>query len=422
MIQRARATAADPAGQVTEKTPRKPTGKTHHKAVGKTHEPSPLDWLGGMSRRQFMTEYWQRKPLLVRQAIPGFVPPVSRDDVFALAAREDVESRCVVSERPDGQPWSLRRGPFAKRALPSVRQPGWSLLVQGVDSLHDEVAELKQAFNFIPSARMDDVMISYATDGGGVGPHFDSYDVFLLQAQGQRRWRIGPQRDLRLREDLPLKILSHFKPEAEWVLEPGDLLYLPPRYAHDGIAIGECMTWSIGFRAPLQDELAQELLARLADRAADELTTTLYQDAGQVATAKPAQIPANLQSFARGAAEALLQQPRLLDQCLGEYLTEPKPQVWFDAPARAQRLGPRDGVKLDRRSQMLYDRSHIYLNGESWRAAGDDARWMRRLADVRALSAAELGQASEGVRQLLSDWLMAGWLHRVSSNTRMTQR
>ena len=393
MIQRVRSAAAD----------------TPHRALGQV----PPDLLGGLSPRRFMAEYWQRKPLLVRQAIPGFVPPVGRDDLFALAARDDVESRCVIAERDESQSWSLRRGPFGKRSLPSVRQPGWSLLVQGVDIEHEGVAGLKQALNFIPAARLDDVMISYATDGGGVGPHFDSYDVFLLQAHGRRRWRIGPQRDLRLRDDLPLKILSQFKPETEWVLEPGDLLYLPPCYAHDGIAIGECMTWSIGFRAPRQDELAQELLARLADRAGDELADTLYQDAEQTATAKPALIPANLQSFAHAAVQTLLRQPRLLDQCLGEYLTEPKPQVWFDAPARAPRLGRGDGVKLDRRSQMLYDRSHIYLNGESWRAAGEDAHWMRRLADRRELTSAELMRTSEAVRELLSAWLATGWLCRI---------
>jgi 50S ribosomal protein L16 3-hydroxylase len=247
-----------------------------------------------------------------------------------------------------------------------------------------------------------------------VGPHFDSYDVFLLQAHGRRRWRIGPQRDLRLKEGLPLKILSHFKPVDEWVLEPGDMLYLPPRYAHDGIAEGECMTWSIGFRAPRTDELAQELMARLADRAGEELADTLYQDPAQQATVRPAQMPAELQSFAHAAVAGLLRQSRLLDQALGEYLTEPKPQVWFDAPATPVRLGRRDGVQLDRRSQMLYDRAHIYLNGESWRAAGEDARWMRRLADQRQLSADELTQTSSQVRDLLTDWLSAGWLRRIA--------
>lgn len=373
----------------------------------------PIQLLGGLSVKRFMAEYWQRKPLLVRQAIPGFIPPLGRDELFQLAAREDVESRCVMTERDDGQPWSLRRGPFGKRALPSVREPGWSLLVQGVDLHHEWVARLKQSLSFIPAARLDDVMISYATDGGGVGPHFDSYDVFLLQAHGRRRWRIGPQRDLRLREDLPLKILSHFKPEAEWVLEPGDLLYLPPRYAHDGIAEGECMTWSVGFRAPRQDELAQELLARLADQASDELPDTMYQDAGQAATPQPARMPVALQQFAQAAVRALAQQPQRIDQALGEYLTEPKPMVWFDVPAKPLRLGPRHGVRLDRRSQMLYDRTHIYLNGESWRAGGSDARWMRQLADQRELTGADMQQVSSAVKDLLQDWLDAGWLHRV---------
>jgi len=360
-----------------------------------------------------MQRHWQRKPLLVRQAIPGFSPLLTRQALFSLASEPQVESRLVMGEDGGRRDWHMRRGPFQRRQLPALSEPDWTLLVQGVDLHHDGVAALMHQFRFLPDARLDDVMISYATDGGGVGPHFDSYDVFLLQAHGRRRWRIGPQRDLRLREDLPLKILSHFKPEAEWVLEPGDLLYLPPRYAHDGIAQGECMTWSIGFRAPRQDELAQELLARVAEGASEALANTMYQDASQAATSRPAQMPVALQSFARDAVQALLKQPRLIDQALGEYLTEPKPQVWFEAPARTPRIGPRHGVRLDRRSQMLYDQAHLYLNGESWRAAGSDARWMRRLADQRELSAQELSQVSDAVRTLLQEWVNSGWLHRV---------
>ncbi len=374
----------------------------------------PIDLLGGLSPRQFMAEYWQRKPLLVRQAIPGFVPSVDRDELFRMASREEVESRCVVSEPGADPAWSLRTGPFRRRDLPPLRQPGWSLLVQGVDIHHDSVAELKRALNFIPSARLDDIMISYASDGGGVGPHFDSYDVFLLQAHGQRRWRIGAQRDLRLREGLPLKILSHFKPEEELVLEPGDMLYLPPRYAHDGIAEGECMTWSIGFRAPRRAELAQEIMGRLADLARENLSDAMYQDAGQLPTRQSARVPEGLQSFAIEAVSELMKKPAFLQQVLGEYLTEPKPQVWFDSPKDAQTtptLRRGKGVRLDRRSQMLYDRTHIYLNGESWKASGDDARWMRRLADNRALSSAELKQVSADVLDLLNDWLSAGWVH-----------
>src|SRR4051812_29628886 len=215
--------------------------------------PTPL--LGGLTPAQFMRRHWQRKPLLVRGAIPEMRPLLSRAQLFGLAGKEGVESRVVAQQRGK---WDLRRGPFARRSLPAAAQARWTLLVQGVD-LHDERAhELLQRFAFLPHARVDDLMISWASDGGGVGPHFDSYDVFLLQVQGKRRWRIGRQKDLALRDDMPLKILANFEPEEEHVLEPGDMLYLPPRWAHDGIAVGECQTYSIGFRAPSRSEIARE--------------------------------------------------------------------------------------------------------------------------------------------------------------------
>ena len=207
----------------------------------------PLALLGGLTPAQFMRQYWQKKPLLVRQAIPGFKALLPRADLFALASQEGVESRLV--QQTEGA-WKFQHGPFTRRALPPLQRPHWTLLVQGVDLHNDSVHALMQQFRFVPDARLDDVMISYASDGGGVGPHFDSYDVFLLQAHGQRRWRIGRQKDLSLRDDVPMKILSHFEPEEDWVLEPGDLLYLPPRWAHDGVAVDACMTYSVGFRAP----------------------------------------------------------------------------------------------------------------------------------------------------------------------------
>ena len=200
----------------------------------------PLPLLGGLSPARFMQRHWQKKPLLVRQAVAGIKPLLSRAELFALAADAAVESRLIV-RGADG--WQLKRGPLARRALPPLAQRDWTLLVQGVD-LHDERAHaLLQQFRFVPDARLDDLMISYASDGGGVGPHFDSYDVFLLQTHGRRRWRIGRQKNLSLVEGLPLKILADFQPEQEHVLEPGDMLYLPPRWAHDGVAEGECMTY-----------------------------------------------------------------------------------------------------------------------------------------------------------------------------------
>jgi 50S ribosomal protein L16 3-hydroxylase len=364
-----------------------------------------LPLLGGLSPAQFMKRHWQKKPLLVRGAVPGFAPLLSRTELFALASREDVESR-LVAQTPQG--WQFRRGPFARRALPPFARPRWTLLVQGVD-LHVPAAhDLLAQFRFVPEARLDDLMISYATEGGGVGPHFDSYDVFLLQAQGQRRWRIGRQKDLSLREDVPLKILSSFVPEVEYVLEPGDMLYLPPEYAHDGIAQGECQTYSIGFRSPGRGELARELLQRVADDAGDILGEAVYPDPKQRATATPGAVPRQLQRFARDALKAAVRDPLALDRALGEYLTEPKPSVWFEAAARASTKGD---ARLDARSRMMYDENHVFINGESWRASGADAVLMRVLADRRALPSADIARASADARSLLASWAEAGWLH-----------
>ncbi|WP_432726237.1 JmjC domain-containing protein [Variovorax sp. W6] len=375
------------------------------------NEPLPL--LGGLSAAQFMRRHWQKKPLLVRQAIPAMVPPIERSELFGLAEREDVESRLI---RHGKAGWSLKHGPLARRALPPLKQPAWTLLVQGVDLHHEGVHELLRQFRFLPDARLDDLMISYASDTGGVGAHFDSYDVFLLQAQGRRRWSIGKQSDLRLQPGLPLKILENFEPEQTFVLEPGDMLYLPPRYAHDGVAVGDdCMTCSIGLRSSALGELGADLLARMAQAYAEDLEgagpaeLARYRDPTQPAVDAPAAMPAALQGFARKAIEAALRDADAVDRALGESLTEPKANVWFgeggEAPDAMQH------VKLDRRTRMLYDARHIYINGESFRAGGADATLMRKLADRRALGPRELARASEGALALLGEWCEAGWLH-----------
>jgi 50S ribosomal protein L16 3-hydroxylase len=251
-------------------------------------------------------------------------------------------------------------------------------------------------------------MVSYASDGGGVGPHFDSYDVFLLQAHGQRRWRIGRQKNLDLQPGMPLKILSDFHPEEEFVLDAGDMLYLPPRYAHDGIAQGECMTYSIGFRSPAAGELAQEILQRLAEQACDEVGDTLYRDPNQVAQEQCAQIPVGLVQFAREALEKSLRDPKALNRALGEYLSEPKAQVWFDGGQ--SQLDGTESLRLDRRTQMLYDEDHVFINGESFLAKGRDAALMRVLAEQQRLSESQMKQLSAGARDLLAQWVEDGWL------------
>ena len=370
---------------------------------------TPLALLGGISPAQFMRTYWHKKPLLVRQAIPGFKPLLSRSELLDLAGQDGVESR-LVQQQGGGQ-WSPAHGPFSRRRLPALKQPGWTVLVQGVD-LHVQAAhELLQPFRFIPDARLDDLMISFATDQGGVGPHFDNYDVFLLQAHGKRRWRIGRQKNLSLQPDVPLKILTHFEPEEEYVLEPGDMLYLPPMWAHDGIAEGECMTYSVGFRSPKQDELARELFLRLSDAPDECPKDVVYKDPKQTAVAHPGEIPAALLDFARQALEKALAEPLALERALGETLSDPKPGVWFEP---ADDFGLIENVRLNQRTRMLYDAQHIFINGESYLAAGRDAELMRQLADTRQLSSAEVQQLSDDALQLLSSWVDAGWAHSTA--------
>ncbi len=374
-----------------------------------------------------MRRHWQKKPLLIRQAVPGVQAPLDRAALFALAGEEAVESRLIVQQRlaqaqvgkvgkgakaaaavADDAGWSLKHGPLNRRSLPPLTQPGWTLLVQGLD-LHVPAAhELLQRFRFVPDARLDDLMISYATDGGGVGPHYDSYDVFLLQVHGQRRWRVGKLKDDSLQPDVPLKILSHFEPEEEHLLEPGDMLYLPPMWAHDGVAQGECMTCSIGFRVPEATELAREVLIRFVEELDSEAPRRLYRDPKQEATETPGLIPDALEAFAADAIERLLKDRDGLRSALGEILTEPKPRVWFEA---GEPLPEGVGVRLDARTRMVYDGQRVFANGESWRAAGQDARHLRELADQRWLSAKTVARASATLRELFNQWSEDGWLH-----------
>jgi 50S ribosomal protein L16 3-hydroxylase len=368
------------------------------------HAPTPL--LGGLSPARFMRRHWHKRPLLVRQAMPAVAPPIERRALFDLAAQEGVESRLV---QQDGERWQARQGPLPRRVLPPLARPGWTLLVQGLDLHVDAAQALLTRFDFVPAARLDDLMLSYASDGGGVGPHIDSYDVFLLQVAGRRRWRHGRCERPRLRDDVPLKMLAGFEAEADAVLEPGDMLYLPPGWAHEGVAVGgDCMTASIGFRAPTHAELAAAVLTRLAE--VERPSARRYRDAGQRATAQPGAVPAALSRCAHAAATSALAAPGAIDRALGEWLTEPKPQVWFDAAPRA-RLHTGRALALDRRSRMAYDARDVFVNGESFRAGGRDARLLRELADRRRLDARAAGTLSVAARGVVAEWLAAGWLH-----------
>ena len=364
--------------------------------------------LGGLTPAAFLRDYWHKKPLLIRQAIPGFAAPVAAESLFELAARDDVESRLITHFKK----WEMHKGPFPE--LPSRKRKDWTLLVQGVN-LHSDAADtLLRRFNFIPDARLDDLMISFAGDGGGVGPHFDSYDVFLLQAQGERRWRIGAQRDLSLVDGVPLKILRRFEPEQEFVLQPGDMLYLPPHYAHDGVALGECMTCSIGFRAPSYQELGMAFLEFMADSI--DLPGR-YADPDLAPAAHSAEISRTMLQKVAGELNRVRFTEDDVAIFLGEYLSEPKAATFFDAPERALGMAPfakravKNGISLSRKTQMLYRGRHVFINGESFQVNAPDKAVLSLLANRRRLDGVDVISASHDVMEAFHTWYEDGWLH-----------
>lgn len=365
----------------------------------------PLVLLGGLSAEQFMKRYWQKKPLLIRQAVPHMTPLLSRAQLFEMAARDEVQSRFIQRKKDK---WLMAHGPLARRSLPTLKTDDWTVLLQSVDLHHAGARALMDQFRFIPDARLDDLMISYATHGGGVGPHFDSYDVFLLQVQGTRQWRIGRQSDLRLKEGLPLKILATFEPEVTYDLEPGDMLYLPPRYAHDGVAIGECMTYSVGFRAPGESELAGQLIARMAETPFERPGhEKAFSDPSRPATSTPALLPSDMLAFAEAAIAKVLLDKKALRRALGEYLTEPAANCWFDSGRWPVQPGR---VQLASKTKMIYLGFDIFINGDSLVGSGQDLVLMKRLANQRYLSANDLNSASSDVQSTLQEWCELGWL------------
>ena len=367
-----------------------------------------LPLLGDLTPAQFLRDYWHKKPLLIRQAIPGMKAPVSIDALTKMASENFVESRLITNL--DGQ-WDMQHGPLTE--LPARTQDGWSMLVQGVNLVDAKADALLRQFRFIPDARLDDLMISFATDGGGVGPHFDSYDVFLLQAHGKRTWRISAQKNLELVEGMPLKILKNFVADEEYVLEPGDMLYLPPHYAHDGVAIGECMTCSIGFRSPSYQELGEAFLQFMADSI--DLPGR-YADPDLALSNKPAEIPRHMLDTVIDEMNKVRFDEQDVTIFLGEYLSEPKHNVFFTGPAKPLTMGRfidtigKRGVALSLKTQMLYRGKHVFINGESFAVGRADKGVLEPLANLRALDGAAVAGASDDVVEALYTWYQDGWL------------
>ncbi len=287
---------------------------------------------GGLSAADFLREYWQKKPLLIRQSMPGFQSPVTPKELVTMACDEEVESRLVLEEGGT-QPWQLRHGPFTAEDFNALPDTHWTLLIQEMNKHLSEAAGLMARFDFIPSWRVDDIMVSFSPPHGSVGPHIDSYDVFLLQAEGRKRWQIA-SRDhsgVAFLPDLELRILSEFIPEQEWVLEPGDMLYLPPGTAHHGIALDQGQTWSVGFRAPSHADMLSAMLEQAIGSLDPEAH---YRDPDLIPAPHPAEITAEVLSHVQQVVLALTDSVDTAEW-FGRLVTENRSGLGPEPPATA---------------------------------------------------------------------------------------
>ena len=378
----------------------------------------PLQLLGGITAREFLRDYWQKKPLLIRQAIPDFESPIDADELAGLALEEEVESRLVIEHGE--RPWELRRGPFAEDAFSTLPEREWTLLVQAVDQFVPEVAELLEHFRFLPSWRIDDVMISFAAPGGSVGPHFDNYDVFLLQAQGKRNWKIGQMcsSESPLLQHADLRILAEFEESAEWVLEPGDMLYLPPRLAHFGIAEDDCMTYSVGFRAPS----AAEVLTHFTDFLSQYLTDEeRYTDADAQPVNDPHQIQGDALDRLKGLLAEHMSDERMLLTWFGQFMTEPR----YPELVAGEELGEEDFINSLQDGAILVrnpsarlawsevdDDVLLFASGQSRYLPGKLRELLKLVCSADALHSENLGEwlADEDGRDLLCELVKQGSL------------
>lgn len=381
----------------------------------------PVAWLGGLTPKQFMSRYWQKQPLLVRGAFTKFKPPVSIAEVLGLCTNDLAQSRLVRRQPAGGKKksadWTLEHGPFRRKDLPKITDPNWTVLVQQVNTLLPAADRFMDAFRFIPEARLDDLMISVAGPDGGIGAHIDSYDVFLIQAAGQRRWEIARQVDNALQPNVPLKILQTFRAQHDWVLDAGDLLYLPPNIAHRGTAVGGgCMTWSVGFRAPSHLSLADQAWAQHLDGLAD----ADWQDPWLSATERPGEIPTRLlHALTRKVIEAFPGR-KAVQIAVAQVLSEPAPTAVFTAPKRPPSLAAfhsqacSRGLRLSPASRLLYADGDFFMNGTRIarplrKSAG---LLLEHLADTRGLSASDMERGSRDAEllALLHGMHRDGWI------------
>jgi 50S ribosomal protein L16 3-hydroxylase len=375
--------------------------------------PTQLGKLGQLDAKQFLERHWQKKPLLLRRAFADFSCPIDKKQLLALAESPQTESRLVLERsRPA---FRVEHGPFAKSRWRQLPKSHWTVLVQDVDKHLPQVARLIEPFTFLPRWRIDDIMISYATPHGGVGPHYDNYDVFLLQGVGKRRWRLGPTpKRPALLGGTELRVLENFSPTREIVVEPGDLLYLPPHVAHHGIAETECITLSIGFRAPSQRELMFAWVEELLQRSDDSLR---YQDPDLRQVFHSGEIDEKaLRRLQDLLQPALRLDPRHFVRWFGRFVTEPKPQLARQRAAvrRATKLGIVERSPGTRWAFTAKPRLWLFVDGKDWQLPSKLESLVAALCDHPTLDLSQFKSQSRdsSFRALLDDLFERGLLQR----------
>jgi 50S ribosomal protein L16 3-hydroxylase len=351
----------------------------------------------------FLKEYWQKKPLVIPQAIPHFTNPLSADELAGLALEEDVESRLVYETPGASIEWHLKRGPFHEEDFQSLPKTHWTLLVQGVDRIIPEVAQWLDEFNFIPHWRIDDVMISYAVQQGSVGPHYDNYDVFLYQAAGRRKWSLTTQncRAENYLTGVDLRIMKQFNTEEEFILEPGDMLYLPPHVGHHGVSLSDdCMTFSFGYRSYRSQELLESFTDYLSEL---DGVKPLYVDPTWKHGSTPALIPPDAWKNAQQLLHSLIQNEDVVKKWFGCYVTqldgeaeqllqEPLLEEEMEASEFLQMLHDKEGLIRDAVCRFAYeeDNLQLFINGVAWNIEGVSPELVKHVANHRIVLARDI--------------------------------
>jgi len=344
--------------------------------------------LGKTSINDFLKNYWQKKPLLIKNAIANFESPITESDLFTIAQNEEAVSRLIEYKQDI---WQVKYGPFKKSDLPKKTNIPWTILVQNINHYFPFAESFLNLFKFIPYARLDDLMISYATKKGSVGPHFDSYDVFLFQAQGIREWKISDQKKFTLDKKSSIKIITNFKSKNSWVLKPGDMLYLPPNIGHWGISQSDdCLTYSIGFRAPATFEIQSKFLDFIQDHLiANE--NEIYKDPNLAPQKNPAEISSNMTKAMRNIVDRLRWDKSSINHFIGQLLSEPIESSIFETrkPLSLKAFEKRivnKTLKLNSKTRMLFIKNNFYVNGEFLKIDKKYTLFLKQLANDREIS------------------------------------